>query len=105
MSSHQPTRGRPANGWAARLARPLVGIAVGALVAAAYGAFVAALQFAFSGRWGKGPALIFWATVVGAGLGLATGILSAVVGPESLSSGAPTDVSPAENGEGKDVAA
>jgi hypothetical protein len=91
------------SGWGARLARPFVGIALGALVAAAYGALVAVLQFAFSGRWGKGPALIFWATIVGAGLGLATGIVSAVMGPESLSTGGPTDASLAERGEGKDV--
>jgi hypothetical protein len=66
-------------GWLVKLAGPLVGAVVGALLAAAYGVLVAGAHLVSTGRWDRSLHFTGWSVLVGASIGLAVGALLPLV--------------------------
>jgi hypothetical protein len=78
MSQNSPTSGKTSV-WSSTLSAPVVGTAVGALLAAVYSALVTGVHFASSGRWDRSLEFAGWVVLVGAGVGLALGIAFALI--------------------------
>jgi hypothetical protein len=81
--------------WLGKLFVPFIGCIVGALLAAAYSVLVAGVHLVSSGRRNASLDFAAWSVVIGAGLGLALGVLATLFVQRGGSSG-PLDTLPLE---------